>query len=561
MNLYDDTVPVLNARFGRTIDEPKSRQRSRSTRHASSGWRGRFVAPRSDATQRVVVKSQIKTMANQGAKNLKKHAHYLLREGAGKDDDARLFGRDPSSKYTADAVDDWCRDRHHFRIILSPEHGARMNLERYTRDVMKHIEKDLGVSRGALEWLAVEHHNTEHPHVHLLVRGSHLTKSGARSDLRIKSHYLHDGIRRRARDVATAHLGPRSSKEIEHARRQSLTALRLTQWDHELAEHTILDKSSGDLLVHRARVSRRSALFSKETLTERLQILEGLRLAEREEEDIWRVKPDFHERLKAFGRHGDIVQAMWRETPDPTRWELEGLPKTHGLYRVASSTEDRFSREGRTLLEGVDGRFYVLDPSLVSGKQPSQDELVVVSYTQGKHGIDAIDGASALALSDYAGPTPLDRMLAQPELFGQSTDGEHRFAKDVHDALRRRREVLAHLAIDPAKPSFLRDLRAWEKSTVLQTHAAKRGLKPVQLGRGQVLRGHLSRPIECRGSTYQLLKNDTYLAVVVAAKHLREHADSVVELRLVEGKQGRLRPVATALSKPASRGKDLTRTR
>src|SRR5688500_9655052 len=54
-----------------------------------------------------------------------------------------------------------------WKIIISPEFGAKLDLER-TRDVVKQAERDLGTP---LEWVAVTHFNTEHPHVHRVVRG------------------------------------------------------------------------------------------------------------------------------------------------------------------------------------------------------------------------------------------------------------------------------------------------------------------------------------------------------------------------------------------------------
>src|SRR5690606_25770289 len=60
-------------------------------------------------------------------------------------------------------------DRHHFRFIVSPEDAADMDdLKGFTRDLVKQMEADLGTK---LDWVAVDHWNTDNPHVHLLVRG------------------------------------------------------------------------------------------------------------------------------------------------------------------------------------------------------------------------------------------------------------------------------------------------------------------------------------------------------------------------------------------------------
>ena len=50
------------------------------------------------------------------------------------------------------------------------------------------MEKDLGTD---LEWVAAEHHNTEHPHVHLVIRG--VRDSG--ETLHLSREYVQQGIR------------------------------------------------------------------------------------------------------------------------------------------------------------------------------------------------------------------------------------------------------------------------------------------------------------------------------------------------------------------------------
>ena len=60
-------------------------------------------------------------------------------------------------------------DRHQFRFIRSPEDGAAYeDLKPFTRDVMARMEEDLGTT---LDWVAVDHHDTGHSRVHVVVRG------------------------------------------------------------------------------------------------------------------------------------------------------------------------------------------------------------------------------------------------------------------------------------------------------------------------------------------------------------------------------------------------------
>jgi type IV secretory pathway VirD2 relaxase len=59
--------------------------------------------------------------------------------------------------------------RHDFRSIVSPEDAAQMaDLPAFTRELMNDAKRDLGTK---FDWVAVDHWNTDNPHVHVLVRG------------------------------------------------------------------------------------------------------------------------------------------------------------------------------------------------------------------------------------------------------------------------------------------------------------------------------------------------------------------------------------------------------
>ena len=102
-------------------------------------------------------------------------------------------------------------DRHHFRFTVSPEDAAHMsNLRAFTRESMADAEGDLG---PGLEWIAVDHWNTDNPHIHVIVRGR--TDDGR--DLVISRDYISRGFRARAAEHVTLELGPRNDQEITSA--------------------------------------------------------------------------------------------------------------------------------------------------------------------------------------------------------------------------------------------------------------------------------------------------------------------------------------------------------
>src|SRR5712691_12807727 len=158
------------------------------------------------------------------AKAVDAHLRYLERDGVTKDgakgqvysaerdvEDGRAFlerGRD---------------DRHQFRFIVSAEDGAELSdLRTTTRDLMTQMEADLGTK---LDWIAVDHHNTGHPHTHIIVRG--ITEDG--KTLNIAGDYIAHGIRERASEIVTRELGRQTEQEVTRSLEREVDADRFTR--------------------------------------------------------------------------------------------------------------------------------------------------------------------------------------------------------------------------------------------------------------------------------------------------------------------------------------------
>jgi len=60
------------------------------------------------------------------------------------------------------------RRRAVYRFVVSPEHAAGLDLPTLTRAAMERLAADTG---GDLRWIAAEHRNTAHPHVHIVLAG------------------------------------------------------------------------------------------------------------------------------------------------------------------------------------------------------------------------------------------------------------------------------------------------------------------------------------------------------------------------------------------------------
>src|SRR4030088_2114090 len=210
-----------------------------SFRSSQGGSRSRFGRGRQAAvsirlrsnSRRVVMKARV--VRHQGSRfrsaPLPKHINYLKREGVTRDGaDARLFDA-KSDAADERAFAERCEDdRHHFRFIISPEDAAELgDLRTFTRELLDDVERDLGTK---LDWVAVDHWNTDNPHVHVLIRG----RSDDGQDLVISRAYISRGFRDRAAERVTLELGPRSEVEIRSALEKEVEAERWTNLDRAL---------------------------------------------------------------------------------------------------------------------------------------------------------------------------------------------------------------------------------------------------------------------------------------------------------------------------------------
>lgn len=102
-----------------------------------------------------------------------------------------------------------------------------MDHRRLTTELFKTVERDLGVR---LQWVAITHHNTDHPHTHVALRG--VTKEG--QELRFSRQYLSHTIRQHAQAELTRQLGYRTQLDMTQAARREVWATRMTNLDRAL---------------------------------------------------------------------------------------------------------------------------------------------------------------------------------------------------------------------------------------------------------------------------------------------------------------------------------------
>ncbi|TPD59314.1 DUF3363 domain-containing protein [Emcibacter nanhaiensis] len=422
-------------------------------------WASKMMTYRNRASgtqpyaRRVIIKSRIVRLSGKGFSRASTHLSYIQREGVGRDGlEAGAYDKKRENIELGEFRDRCRGDRHQFRFIVSPEDATRLeDLKPFIRQLMGVMEKDLHTS---LDWVAVDHFDTAHPHTHVILRG--VDQAG--EDLVIARNYMSYGMRRRASELMSLELGPRTELEILQQRRRQIGLERLTDLDRMISR---LGKKREDGLVLSEAGGRQ-----KSFLTERLKKLEKLGLAHSLPGNIWRVEDNFTDILKRLGERGDIIKTLHR---DMTRSGLSPLeqnvsifdPARHrdGITGEVSSLGLSEELEDRRylILDGVDGcRWYVDRGKSVYPTTLRQGMIVTVKPALNNKP-DALSEKRSRDLPVHltiASPVPLeklveaegygwlDRLLLAKERFPASGRG---FGKRVGQMLGARRQWLIQM--------------------------------------------------------------------------------------------------------------------
>ena len=456
--------------------------RSSQGRGRSRFGRGRRAAVsirlRSNA-RRVVMKARV--VRHQGARfrsaPLPKHIAYLKREGVTRDgEDARMF--DATSDMAGErAFAERCEDdRHHFRFIISPEDGAELgDLKTFTRELMLDVERDLGTR---LDWVAVDHWNTDNPHVHVLIRG----RADDGQDLVISREYISRGFRGRAAERVTLELGPRSEQEIRTALEREVGSDRWTSLDRALRD--ISDECGGVADLRPGHDTEDPEL--RGLLLGRAAKLERLGLADPVGPACWTLKPGLEPALRQLGIRGDIIKTMHQAVsvgghePDVSSFALHGEePSDPVLGRlVKRGLDDELKGTAYAIVAGVDGRTHHLKFSdlEMTGDAPAGAIVEARSYDDAagrrRLSLATRSDLSIEAQATASGATWLDRQLLakDPPLSGGGFGGEVRQAMEARvDYLAT--EGLAHR--QGQRVIFARDLLTTLRRRELDGAAAK----------------------------------------------------------------------------------------
>ncbi len=346
-------TPATPAGSGVVLSSGKGVKRGRGavfvrTRNLGGGWHHRQPGAR-----RVMVQQRYILHPGKGRK-AQSHLRYIQRDGTSRDGErGQLYSRTEDCADGDAFLERGQDDRHQFRFIVSPEDGAELSdLTAYTRDLMGRMEADLDTR---LDWVAVNHYNTGHPHVHVIVRG----KDDLGEDLVINGDYIVHGVRERASKLATLELGP--VREIEQTRK--LTA-EIDQDRFTRIDRAMVEEADGRFLDLRHKPGEPKRQFERTLRLRRLSKLGRMGLATEHAPGVWELNEKLEPTLRELGEHGDIIRTMQRSLAadglerDPMTFRIhEGAPAAPVTGRVLDKyLANELGDNLTVVVDGIDGR-------------------------------------------------------------------------------------------------------------------------------------------------------------------------------------------------------------
>lgn len=474
-----------------------------------------------DRSRGVVVKARV---VRHGIKRapLSAHLSYLRREGVTKDGAAgRMFDAEHDDADHRAFVERCEDDRHHFRFIVSPDDATELSdLKSFTRDLIGHAERDLGTK---LEWVAVDHWNTEHPHVHVIVRG----RADDR-DLVISRDYIREGMRARAQELVTLELGPRSDQDIHRSLEGQLEAERWTRLDRALAREAAANSGTIDLRPNRDHEPNELHTIK----IGRIRKLERLGLAHQLDGSQWMIAENAEPTLRKLGERNDIIKRVHRGLAQHG-WErgassfvLAGEAETTPVIGrlVARGLDDELNGTAYAVIDGVDGRAHhirLADLDATGDSDPgSIVEVRRYEDAKGRQRL-ALAVRSDLSIETQVkahGATWLDRQLLAR---GTASFSEGGFGREVREAIEARSEYLVGEGLarrQGQRIMFVRDLldtlRRRDLNAASAKFSAETGLPYRSTAEGESIAGVYRQRVNLASGRFAMIDDGLGFSLV-----------------------------------------------
>jgi len=338
--------------------------------------------------RRAIVKVRIMKLRGGKARAAYSHLKYLQREGAGvektdhegdlklSETRGELYGPKRDLEYSdKDFLERTEKsfggrgDPNQFRLIISPEDGVELsrdvyggapNLQNVTRRLMTQLEDDLGTR---LDWVAVDHFDTAHPHTHVVMRG--ILDNG--KELRIAGDYISEGIRGRYEEILTHELGLKCEMDIIDDLARETKLNRVTTLDRSIITRINVDNSVLDLREGHFKSHPDSAI-NRHLLIGRMKHLETLGLAQPTDKGRWQVHRRMFDTLGDIHRNAIITKEMGIAMK---RANINRMLQIHGREAPARKITGRVIRKGltanessgrlRLIIDGDDGYVHAVE--------------------------------------------------------------------------------------------------------------------------------------------------------------------------------------------------------
>lgn len=515
-----------------------ARSRYSGTGRTARGRRAGLAARSRRANRRVIVKARV--VRHKGARfraaPLARHVAYLKRDGVTRDGrEASLFDA-RSDEADGDAFAGRCEDdRHHFRFIVSPEDAAEMeDIRAFTRELMDDMAHDLDTG---LDWVAVDHWNTDNPHVHILVRG----RAEDGKDIVIDRDYIRAGLRSRAEERVTVELGPRSEREIARAVAREVEAERWTSLDRSLQR--MADDNGGmvDLRPDPSGYDRPN----HNHLLGRSAKLERLGLADRVGPACWTLKPGIEETLRDLSIRGDIIKTMHRAMSTDGRHADTGCFALHDELAadpvigrlVERGLHDELTGSAYAVVDAADGRtHYLRFDDIDQTTDAKTGAIVELGQWRDTRGNDrqSLSVRSDLSLAEQVkapGATWIDRQLVAREPV-ETAGG---FGTEVRDALAARSEHLASEGLARRQgqrfifaKDLLDELRSRELLDAAKHISARSGLEHAPAQPGDHLAGVYRERVTLSSGRFAMIDDGMGFQLVPWRPSLERHLGQAV---------------------------------
>lgn len=300
--------------------------------------------------RRVIVKVRVVRLGPTGLKSSRTHLRYLERAGVNREGEpGQAYGPQTEAADAAAFSAAGAGDRHQFRAIVAPEDATEIgDLHGYTRRLLTRVEQDLGTR---LEWIAVDHWDTDNPHTHIVIRGR--DESGG--DLVISREYITHGLRVRATELATEWLGPRTEAELQASLTREMSQERWTSLDRSLQR--LAQDGQVDLRVVPAEATGR---LRRSLIIGRLQQLGQMGLAREAVPSVWKIDPRAEQTLRDLGERGDIIRTMQRAFGTERRhfalFDASAAAQPVVGRIAAKGLADELQDRGYLIVDGLEGR-------------------------------------------------------------------------------------------------------------------------------------------------------------------------------------------------------------